>query len=88
MKREYNPDKYLGIFISILAVVVCSVVFYFGIKGHNIQVERQKQQIQTIYDNGKKSAETGIDILANPYSKEQHPQEHIIWFSGYTDAKN
>jgi hypothetical protein len=88
MKREYSPDEHLECFLWGLVIVIVIVVFCFVVKGHNIQIEKQKQQIQTIYDNGKKSAETGIDILANPYSKEQHPQEHIIWFSGYTDAKN
>jgi len=87
MKKEYDSDEYLVYFLCILSIVVFIVVFYFVVKGHNLQVEKQKQQIQTIYDNGKKSAEKGIDILANPYSKEQHPQEHIIWFSGYIAGK-
>lgn len=87
MKVKITEDEYIGYFLCILSVVVFSVVFYFVIKGHNLQVERQKQQIQTIYDNGKKAGENNIDILANPYSQEKYPEEHVIWFSGYVEGK-
>lgn len=87
MKTINNTDEYLGYFLCGLVVVVISVVFYLGIKGRNIEIERQKEQAQIIFDNGKKAGEKNLDILSNPYSQERYPQEHIIWFSGYVEGK-